>query len=69
MEVILYSTHCPKCLILEKKLQNKNITYTEVNDISVMQEKGYLSVPVLEVDGKSMFFKEATDWVNTQEER
>jgi len=30
-----------------------------------MEQKGYLSVPVLEVDGKSMDFKEAVDWINT----
>ena len=33
MNVILYSTHCPKCCVLEKKLKQKNISYDEVNDI------------------------------------
>ena len=28
-------------------------------------EKGYLSVPVLEVDGTSMDFKTANDWINS----
>lgn len=64
MKVVLYSTHCPKCNVLEKKLQQKNIQYEEVNDIDIMTEKGYLSVPILEVDGTSMNFKEASDWVN-----
>ena len=31
--VTLYSTHCPRCLVLEKKLKQKNISYQEVNDI------------------------------------
>lgn len=65
MEVILYSTHCPKCNILEKKLKQKNITYKEINDIEIMKEKGYLTVPVLEVNGTSMNFKQAVDWVNS----
>ena len=65
MSVVLYSTHCPRCNVLEKKLQQKKVDYDEVNDTSIMEQKGYLSVPVLEVDGKSMDFKEAVDWINT----
>lgn len=65
MTVILYSTHCPKCNVLEKKLKQKNIPYEEINDIEIMKEKGYLSVPVLEVDDVSMDFKTASDWINS----
>lgn len=64
MGVILYSTHCPKCNVLEKKLKQKNISYEEVNDIEIMKEKGYLTVPIIEVDGISMDFKTASDWIN-----
>ncbi len=64
LTVILYSTHCPKCNVLEKKLKQKNISYKEVNDIEKMKEKGYLSVPILEVNGVSMDFKTASDWLN-----
>lgn len=65
LKVVLYSTHCPKCCVLEKKLNQKNVQYEEVNDIKIMEEKGYLSVPVLEVDGTSMDFKTANDWINS----
>lgn len=65
MIVTLYSTHCPKCNVLEKKLKQKNISYEEVNDIEEMKEKGYLSVPVLEVDGTSMDFKTAFNYVES----
>lgn len=65
MTVVLYSTHCPKCNVLEKKLRQKNISYKEVNDIEEMKEKGYLSVPVLEVDGTSMDFKTAFNYVES----
>lgn len=68
MEITLYSTHCPRCNVLEKKLQQKKIDYKEINDTAIIEQKGYLSVPVLEVNGKSMNFKEAVDWVNAQEE-
>lgn len=64
MSIVLYSTKCPKCIILEKKLKAKNIIYEEVNDIEVMKEKGFLTVPILEVDGVSMDFKKASEWVN-----
>lgn len=71
MDVILYSTHCPRCCVLEKKLKQKNISYKEVNDIDIMREKGYLEVPILEVDNKSMNFKESINWINlfNQEEK
>ncbi len=67
MKVILYSTHCPKCNVLEKKLKQKNISYEEVNDIEKMKKKGYFSLPVLEVDGTSMDFKSASNWINSWE--
>ena len=65
MKIVLFSTHCPKCNVLEKKLKTKNIEYEEINDVEIMKEKGYLTVPILEVDGESMDFKKASDWINT----
>lgn len=67
LTVVLYSTHCPKCNVLEKKLKQKNISYEEVTDIEIMKKNGYLTVPVLEVDGVSMDFKQSVDWVNSLE--
>ena len=39
MKVILYSTHCPRCNVLEEKLEDEDIEYTIVEDQSIMQEK------------------------------
>lgn len=64
MKVILYSTHCPKCNILEKKLNEKGIDYEEVNNVDVMLTKGYDTVPMLDVDGVVMDFSKANQWVN-----
>ena len=64
MKVVLYSTHCPRCCVLEKKLKSNNIEYEEVNDVDLMLEKGFTAVPILEVDGVVMDFKEANDWIN-----
>lgn len=64
MSIILYTTHCPKCLVLEKKLASKNIEFEEITDNELMLKKGFAMVPVLEVDGKIMDFKEANTWIN-----
>lgn len=66
MNVILYSTHCPKCKVLETKLKQKNIIYKEVNDTTIMQEKGFEFMPVLEVNDVVYNFKEAVDWIGGQ---
>lgn len=63
-KVIFYSTHCPKCDVLEAKLRSKNISFEEVNDVKEIREKGFLSAPLLDADGKTMAFKEAIDWIN-----
>ena len=44
-KVIMYSTHCPRCVVLGTKLRNKNIKYTEVTDLSILEQKGFLTVP------------------------
>ena len=65
--VVFYSTHCPKCSVLEKKLKQANIEYTEINYVGTMLAKGMTSAPNLEVDGKLMGFTEAVEWINSQE--
>ena len=65
--VILYSTGCPRCNVLTQKLNSKNIQYVVVSDIETMEKKGIETVPVLEVDGQMMQFKEAADWVNRRD--
>ena len=62
--VTLYTIDCPKCKILEKKLNNAGIEYSACKDRDVIKSKGMDLMPVLEVDGKRMSFKEAVDWVN-----
>lgn len=64
MEVILYTTFCPKCRVIEAKLKQKGIKYKEITDIDIMTEKGFMSVPMLEVDNFVMNFTEANTWIN-----
>ena len=65
-DVILYSTGCPKCEILKKKLTAKNIPFVENNDVSEMQSLGMMSAPALMVDGQLRDFMSSIDWVNRQ---
>ena len=65
--IVFYSTHCSKCSILEKKLKQANIEYTENNDVDTMVAKGMTTAPSLEVDGKLMGFAESVEWIKLQE--
>lgn len=62
--IILYSTNCPKCKILEQKLKSKNIKYSEFTDVDKMIEMGFSVMPMLEVDGVIMDFGTANKWIN-----
>ena len=66
VSVKLYSTNCPKCKVLETKLERKNIPYSIVTDVNLMIEKGFKQAPILEVDGEFKDFKEANTWVEEQ---
>lgn len=66
MNVVLYSTGCPKCNILKKKLTEKNISYTENQNVEEMIALNINEVPVLSVDGELMNFGNAVKWVNSQ---
>lgn len=61
---VLYTTGCPRCKVLHRKLQEKGVSFTVIDDINIMLDKGFMEAPVLEVDGKEMSFAEAVSWVN-----
>ena len=64
-KVILYTTHCPKCRILEKKLQDKKVEYDTVEDIEEMKKIGISTVPVLSVSDKgNLQYLDAVKFVN-----
>lgn len=65
--VTLYSTHCPKCIMLEKKLNMAGVEFTVFDDADEMLNMGFTEIPMLEVDGKLLGFKEAVNWVNSVE--
>lgn len=68
MEIIFYSTNCPKCKILEKKLIEKNIKFTKNNNVVEMAELGIDQVPVLSINGSLLNFVEANKWINERKD-
>ena len=64
MDVTLYTTGCPKCMVLESKLDSKNIDYTKETDADKMIELGFSSAPMLKVDDELMDFGKAIKWIN-----
>lgn len=69
--VTLYSTGCPKCMVLEKKLNAKGIEFTIQDDEYLIMElatrSGIFSMPLLLVDDEVMDFAKAVNWVNEHE--
>ena len=63
--ITLYSTGCPKCKVLEAKLNQKKVSYEICKDTEVMVEKGYMTLPMLEVDGEPKDFINAISYVNS----
>ena len=61
-----YTTHCPRCSVIEKKLKEKNIQYEEITDVEEMLKLGISSVPVLGIDDKLLDFGTAITWLRTQ---
>jgi hypothetical protein len=65
VQIILYTTHCPRCTVLEKKLKQKNILYLTIDDEEIMRKEGFTEVPMMKVgSGNPMNFKQANDWIN-----
>ena len=46
------------------KLEQKGVEFELVTDEDVMISKGFMSAPMLEVDGEVFDFGEAVKWVN-----
>lgn len=66
MNIVLYSTHCPKCKVLKEKLKQNNINFEENNNVELMTQKGFTTVPMLEIDGVVYNYKEAVEWIKEQ---
>lgn len=64
----MYTTGCPQCIILEKKLEQKNVKVERIEDMNLIVALGMRSVPILELeDGTRLMYRDAIDWVNALE--
>jgi len=66
--IILYSTHCPKCRIVEMKLAQKKIDFEIIDDqetlVEVGKAHGIMSAPILKVDEQYLNFNDAVKFIN-----
>lgn len=64
MNIIVYTTGCPRCKILEKTLVAAGIDYIAVSDVEEIVRKGFDTVPQMVVEGRdTMDFKAAMNWI------
>lgn len=64
--IILFSTGCPRCDVLKKKLDQKGVGYEENTNTEEMLCLGISEVPVLRVGDDFLTFAEAVKWVSEQ---
>lgn len=62
----LFTTHCPKCKILTKKLQENNIVFEEETNVDIMLSMGITTVPMLKIEDTLMDFLQANQWLNNK---
>jgi len=65
-ELTLFTTNCPKCKILEKKMNDKKINFKLETDVTELIDMGFTTAPVLKIDNDYLDFGEAIKWVNKQ---
>lgn len=64
--VTLYSTDCPRCKVLEKKLEQRGIGYVKNMSVDEMLALGMTQAPMLKVDDDLLDFAKANEWLNNQ---
>ena len=68
-DVTIYSTGCPKCRVIEKKLKQAGVNFFIVDckedpsAIDMLVEKGFRQMPVLQVKEEYLNFMQANKWI------
>lgn len=69
----LYSSHCPKCIVLEKLMANKGIKFEVIDDeniyLSIAELNNIMSMPFAEIDGKIYNSKELQKYITSMEDK
>lgn len=67
MDIMMYSTGCPKCKTLERKLAKANVNFCICEELDVIQEiaaeTGFDTLPILQVGEKYLTFSDAIAWI------
>ena len=63
MNVVLYTTNCPKCRILKQKLEESGVDFQTIDDIESMTKRGMTTSPMLGVDDELFGFSQALIWM------
>lgn len=66
--ITLYSTGCPKCNILERRLTNDKIEFTVSNDIDKLVEMGFQNAPILQIDDNFIDYASAMKLLKVYED-
>ena len=62
----MLTTHCPRCVVLKKKLDAKNVQYEEITDEKVIESYGVDFVPALVLDEDTILdYNASIMWVNS----
>lgn len=65
--ITLYSTGCPKCNLLERRLTNDKIEFTVSNNIDKLIEMGFQTAPVLQINDQFVEYGEAMKMLKAYE--
>lgn len=65
-KIIFYTTHCPKCEVLKRKLIDSNVEFEEFTDKKEMIKMKMMSSPMLSVNDTLLTFSEAIEWLKQQ---
>ena len=67
-DIVLYSTHCPKCKTVELLLAKKNLEFAMVDDteavVEVGKAHGIMGAPILQVGDEFFDFSKAVQYLN-----
>lgn len=66
-KIIFYTTNCPRCQVLKKKMDNLGIDYELNDDIEEMMLQGIQTVPVLKIEKQLLDFSQAVKWLKEYE--
>lgn len=61
--VVLYTTGCPRCKVLESNLKKRSIDFDVIEGSEPIRKLGYVSAPILDVDGRIMTYPAAMNWL------